>query len=115
MSNLWDFKHPYYALTGNYFSNDCHADYRSWESFIESEGDSDMDYNLVYRWDWDKKERTLSIFYVGQRKALHRSVSVFVLETEEELIKPWLEARWEHMRLIWAPFSGIEDLKEADE
>src|SRR4051794_6539869 len=93
---LWEIDHPYYASQGNYFSNDCHTDYPSWAEFVEAEGDSDLDMNLVYRWDWKVPDpddydldeeplppETLDLFYVGQRKALHRSVSVEVRREDE--------------------------------
>jgi len=113
---LWEVDHPYYPSQGNYFSNDCHTDYASWAEFMEEEGDSDLDMNLVYRWDWQVPApddyipfdaplpaETLDLFYVGQRKALHRSVSVEVRREDEPAIREWLTVRAEHMRRVWAP------------
>ena len=114
MSHLWESDHPYYACEGNYFSNDAHEAYRSWASFLESWGDVDMDYNLLYRWDWDKDERSLKLFFMMQRKARCMSVEVFVLEGEDEpQVREWLEPRWEKMRAIWAPLSGWSEQNES--
>lgn len=117
---LFESDHQYYCNEGNYFSNDCHSSHDSWEDFISEEGDSDMDYNLVFRWDWrraeddnekplptrdDERKDRLLLFYMGQRKALARSVSVAVCRNDEPAVRAWLAKRWEHMRKLWAPFS----------
>jgi hypothetical protein len=124
--HLWEFDHPYYASEGNYFSNDCHVNYASWAEFMESEGDADMDYNLVYRWDWKPIEYieddspagqaayhakyddnyrayTLSVYWMGQRKALARSTDVSVCRSDEPAVREWLMARAEHLRRVWEP------------
>lgn len=114
-ARLWEVDHPYYATQGNYFSNGYHADYGSWADFIEDQGDLDLDMNLVYRWDWqvpnpddyeadeELPPETLDLFYVGQRKAIHRSVSVEVRREDEPAIREWLTVRAEHMRRVWEP------------
>lgn len=103
MASLRGADHPYYATHGNYYSNECYAEYEGWDDFLESEGDSDPDLNLVYRWDWHGNQ--LSIFYVGQRKALHRSALVSVDSTDEPRIREWLELRWETIVRNWWPIS----------
>ncbi len=102
---LWEFDHPYYCQEGNFYARDCHQRYDSWTSFVSEEGDSDMDYNLLFRWDWitkgDKNE--LRLYFQGQRKALCRSVYVSVEKTNEPAIRKWLTERADHMRSIWSP------------
>ena len=115
---LKEFNHPYYAATGNFFSTDCHTDYDSWGEFEESEGSSDLDMNLVYRWDWKAPDPddytgeeddvmpnhdTLEVFYIGQRKALARSVAVAVKDEDEPAVREWLTIRAEHLRKVWEP------------
>lgn len=113
---LWETDHPYYAEEGNYYSNGCHAEVETWTDFLSDFGDDDLDMNLVYRWDWnvpdpndygDDEEvptESLSIFYVGQRKALLRSVAVSTVErSEEPEIRAWLAVRAEHLRKVWEP------------
>ena len=111
---LWEVKHPYYAEEGNYAMKDCHVEYGSWADFVEEEGDSDLDYNLVYRWDWrlpdaDDEEpcEVLKIYFMGQRKALCRSVEVAVTKADEEAVRAYLLPRWEKLRELWAPLSGV--------
>ncbi|TKJ24348.1 hypothetical protein [Blastococcus sp. CCUG 61487] len=113
--HLWEVDHPYYSTHGNYFSRDYHAAYGSWVEFVEDAGDDDLDMNLVYRWDWQVPDpddyepdeemppETLDLFYVGQRKAIHRSVSVTVQREDEPAIRDWLIVRAEHMRRVWEP------------
>jgi hypothetical protein len=122
---LWEVEHPYYCAEGNYFSNECHQEYGSWQAFLRTEGDADMDYNLVYRWDWEcdddetdtvdgRKEYasrfgmrdhawTLKLFFMGQRKALARSVHVSVCKDDEPSVRVWLSERAEYLRKIWEP------------
>lgn len=119
MRHLWEIDHPYYAAHGNYFSIECHERYPSWAQFFEWEGDLDLDMNLVYRWDWtvpdpsdyDEDEEmpaeTLDLFYVGQRKAKLRSVSVVVQREDEPAIRKWLTIRAEHIRKVWEPLLDV--------
>ena len=47
--------HPYYCNEGNYLAgnNDQpHDHYQTWESFMDAWGDSDMDYNFLFRCDY---------------------------------------------------------------
>lgn len=117
---LWEPEHPYYAQEGNFFNNDCHASYSSWAEFLENDGSEDLDYNLVYRWDWQVPEpgegpalppgvERLLLFFIGQRKALARSVEVLVLREQEPAIRAWLEPRWHKLLDIWAPLSARGD------
>jgi len=113
--HLWDFKHPYYATEGNYYSNDCHIDYETWQEFIDEQGDADLDMNLLYRWDWEVPDpddyepeeempgETVALFFMGQRKALARSARVSVTRDQEDEIRAWLTVRAAHMRLVWEP------------
>ena len=118
MTHLWEIDHPYYASQGNYYARPdegLHAEFSSWAEFYEDQGDADLDMNLVYRWDWtvpdpndyeDGEElppETLDLFYVGQRKALLRSVSVEIQREDEPAIREWLVVRAEHMRRVWEP------------
>lgn len=124
MTHLWEVDHPYYASHGNYYASpptDCYQEFASWQEFYESEGDADLDMNLIYRWDWkvpdpddytpfeeDVPPETLNLFYIGQRKALARSVSVEVQREDEPAIREWLIVRAEHMAKVWEPMLKLE-------
>lgn len=116
---LWESKHAYYAQEGNYFSNDCHTEFKRWQDFLAEEGESDLDYNLVYRWDWDESDDTgesstftgddyyrngtLRIYFMGQRNARCRSVFVSVCRADEPAVRAWLQPRLDHLAALWAP------------
>lgn len=121
---LFDVDHPYYCSDSNYFAsgtNQPFTSYSSWEDFLEEEGDADFDMNLVFRWDWKPKLTgqgatriddnyrgyTLSIFWMGQRKGLFRVTETDVCRADELAVRTWLAARWQHLQLLWAPFSGV--------
>jgi hypothetical protein len=118
--HLWEVEHDYYCNEGNYFSNDCHAEYSRWQDFAEATKDEDFDYNLVFRWDWkgptdDSGENVppnadpyyrdgrLLIFYMGQRKGLYRYVEVSVCQADEPAVREWLKPRLAHLLKLWAP------------
>jgi hypothetical protein len=119
---LWEADHKYYCSESNYFSNDTFSSHKSWASFIAEEGDGDMDYNLVFRWDWREggdwgagdytgddnyRNGLLQIFYVGQRKGLFRCVQVDVCRADEPGVRAFLEPRLAHLMALWGPLEGV--------
>lgn len=132
MKRLWEVKHPYYCSDSNYYVGGApqridtfgfhrdfqpfdHFEYDSWDAFEEWK-DSDMDYNLVFRWDWkiadpddyDEDEEVpqeiFSIYVMMQRKGRFVILSFPAKREEEPEIREWLKPRWEHMKLLWEPF-----------
>lgn len=118
--HLWEVDHPYYANEGNYFSQDCHTTFKTWPRFAADSADEDLDLNLVYRWDWKEGEDDeagafngdenyrngrLLIFYIGQRKALARSVEIEVCRADEPAVIEWLRPRFAKLMDIWEPLS----------
>lgn len=108
--HLWDVDHDYYCNENNYFSNDCHEEYSTWADFLDEEGDVDMDYNLLFRWDWklpdpESEQFTdeLQLFFIGQRKGLFRSVTVIVHPDDESSVREWLLPRFSRMVTLWKP------------
>lgn len=107
--------HPYYAAEGSYFAVGWHTEFGSWAEFIEEQGSNDLDYNLLYRWDWripdpDDYEpgeelpgESVSLYFVHQRKGITRSACAQVRPEDEPAIREWLLVRAEHMRSLWEP------------
>lgn len=115
--HLWEYEHPYYCNEGNFYQRGCHATFDSWADFIAAEGDADPDLNLVFRWDWKQgaNQDTLLLFYMGQRKALCRSVGVRVWKDDEPAIREWLIGCANHMRKLWEPLiPSLEELPVSD-
>lgn len=98
-----------------------HTNYACWNDFMGEWGMSDLDMNLVFRWDWDKADPedyeyeleedpdfelpgdTLKVYFYLQRKAYGHSVFVDVTEDDEPAVREWLQVRAEHMRNLWEP------------
>jgi hypothetical protein len=121
MQHLWEAKHPYYCNEGNYFNNGCGDEFKTWAQFHEAYADSDMDMNLVFRFDWREGEDwgagafngdanyrngKLLIFWMGQRKGLYRWSEIQVCRADEPVVIEFLKPRWEHMRELWAPLAA---------
>ena len=116
--HLWEQQHPYYCNEGNYFSNDCGREFKRFSDFWEEAEGEDLDYNLIFRWDWvegedwgaeefdgDENYRNgiLKLFYMGQRKGLYRYVTVQVCRADEPAVIEFLRPRADQMRAIWTP------------
>ena len=129
MPKLWEIDHPYYCNEGNYFASGdkTMAYYESWSNFVDSEGDADLDMNLIFRFDWvppyedgdsekpikwvgdeNYRDSTLKLFYMGQRKGLYRYAEVEVCRADEPAVREWLKVRWDHMKKLWEPLSNEE-------
>lgn len=119
---LWEAKHPYYCNEGNYYANGNNqpcAKYPSWADFVSSEGDADLDYNLLFRWDWEEgdgeesnftgdiyyRNGRLLLFWMGQRKGLYRWSEVSVCRADEDAVRAWLRPRFDHLLSLWAPIA----------
>ncbi|WP_030149529.1 hypothetical protein [Mycetocola saprophilus] len=124
--HLWEHNHSYYCTEGCYFVGGreyhlVHAKHESWADFMDDWGDSDPDYNLLFRWDWVREDPadyayeiaedpsfeipgdTLKLFFFLQRKAKPFSHHIAVKPEDEPAVREWLTAKAEHMRGIWAP------------
>jgi hypothetical protein len=120
---LYEVKHAYYCNEGNYFASGADrpmASYPTWALFVAAEGDSDMDYNLLFRWDWqegDEEESNftgdiyyrngkLLLFWMGQRKGLYRWSEVSVCRADEPAVREWLQPRLDYLVALWSPLSA---------
>jgi hypothetical protein len=111
--HLWEIDHPYYCNEGNYFSRACGSYFKSWADFLTEWGDADIDYNLLFRFDWvegedhelpvfngDEHYRNgrLKIFWMGQRKGIYQFSIVDVCRADEPDVIAFLRPRWEHLK-----------------
>ncbi len=118
--HLWEAKHPYYCSDQCYFSAKAIVDtYGTWQEFVEASKDDDFDLNLLFRWDWNLGEEhdlpihtdpyyrdgELDLFFMLQRKGYHRVARISVCKADEDLVRVWLNLRWEHMQTLWKPCS----------
>lgn len=123
MKHLWEADHAYYCNDGNYFAsgnNQPGGHYKSWAEFHEEFGDADMDYNLLFRWDWREGEDHnlppyngddyyrnghLMVCWMGQRKGLYRWDIVEVCRADEPAVIEFLRPRWEYLKALWEPLT----------
>lgn len=120
--HLWEVHHAYYCNNGNYFNNDCGHEYKSWHEFLDEMGDADMNYNLLFRWDWEEGEdhglaeyngddnyrhAKFNLYFMGQRKGLFTYSIVDVCRADEPAILEYLAPRWRYINSLWEP-CGIQ-------
>ena len=117
--HLWEAEHAYYCNLGNYFNNDCGSEFKSFQDFLAEFGDSDMDYNLLFRWDWKEddpetgensfkgdvnyRNGRLELFWMGQRKGLYQYSVVEVCRADEPAVIAFLKPRMAHLLSLWSP------------
>lgn len=123
--HLWEANHSYYCTESNYYapeSDQPEAYYKSLADFLIEEGDSDLDLNLLFRWDWTEggedndgnelpkfngdfnyRNGRLTLFWMGQRKGLYRWSIVEVCRADEPEVINFLRKRMQHLFSLWAP------------
>lgn len=122
--HLWEINHPYHCSDTNYYVNGyerpAHGQTRhdSWAAYIAEFGleHTDMDYNLVFRWDWKpvaesedewseyEDSDTLHLYHMQQRRGNFQVHIVRVNRDDEPEVRKYLSTYAEHMRKIWEPF-----------
>lgn len=129
---LHEIGHPYHCSRGNYYARGDQqptSHYKSWADFMSEEGDSDMDYNLVFRWDWtirdgkgedvepnpdpNYRDGELQVCFMVQRKGLYRWVTIEVCGADDEAVRSWLQGRLDHLMRCWAPI-GVREIPTAE-
>ena len=122
--HLWEVDHDYYCNESNTVRHG------SWSEFVEGMGKSDLDMNLLFRWDWsvhkddDEKpihhpdpyyrDATLQTFWVMQRKGYLACHEVSVCRNDEPEVRKWLASRFTHLAKLWLPLSPADVQDESD-
>lgn len=109
--HLWECDHPYMCKERNYFTTkNTTVEFKSFANFIESMGNSDLDMNLLFRWDWEENEiaqddnyrnGTLSIFFMAQRMGFHFCHKIDVCRNDEDAVMEFLKVRLQHLMKLW--------------
>lgn len=108
-------EHDYYCSDSPCHNLGFETDYKNFKDFYNEMGNSDDDMNLVFRFDIKTRDEDeidnntskyfMEIFMVHQRKG--RFVPFFIeniYETDFELIKEYLERKFNKIKQIWNPF-----------
>jgi hypothetical protein len=111
VKHLWEVDHAYYCSASDGGGEEC----ETWAEFLDEWNDADMDYNLLFRFDWhdaDNKDNDiedgideLELFYVQQRKGRISKVTVKVGKPQENEIIEWLKVRLAYLRELWQPIA----------
>ncbi|AWB21192.1 hypothetical protein DA075_09935 [Methylobacterium currus] len=118
---LWEANHSYYCSESNFYSRDPHTKWDMWSSFVEEFGNSDLDYNLVFRWDWYEgddwgageyngddyyRNGRLLMFFIMQRKGIFACHEISVCRADEPSVITFLKPRLAYLRDLWAPLDS---------
>lgn len=121
--HLWEVDHSYHCNEENFFSSqDRHKtiwEFKTWAEFMAEMADADMDYNLLFRWDWSENDPMtdaptyngddyyrngrLSLFFMHQRKGYHSTSIVNVCRADEPEVIAFLRPRLNHLMALWSP------------
>ncbi|MGO7115546.1 hypothetical protein ACCS79_03440 [Rhizobium johnstonii] len=120
IKHLWQVEHDYYCSENNYFNGDQHRRWKSWAEFTDEFGNSDIDQNLVFRFDWKEgkanglpehngddyyRNGELQVCFIGQRRGLFFCSTVEVCRADEPSVIAWLKPRHEHLFKLWEPLA----------
>ena len=124
--HLWESKHSYYCTEDNYFRSPGSGtetvwEFKSWADFLAEMHDADMDYNMLFRWDWTEenddggetfsgdpyyRNGKLKMFFMVQRKGFHSCSIIDVCRADEPAVIEYLRPRLDHLLSLWSPLIG---------
>ena len=127
-AHLWEVDHPYYCSETNYYRSEIPTRFRSWHEFESEMGDSDLDLNLVFRWDWREgdgwdlpeyngddnyRNGLFMVFFMGQRKGLFWCAEVEVCRADEPAVIAFLQPRLDRLAAMWLPLKPEPEKDDA--
>lgn len=122
--------HPYYCCDSNYYSNKAEQEFKTWKEFHDVyNDDTDLDFNLVFRFDFrikgnkidsypeylEKESWTedevhdgdlyMAIYIMQQRhgKFVPAEIKTIVREDMPEIEK-FLDRCYNHLKMLWNEF-----------
>lgn len=122
--HLWEVEHPYYCSESGYFhTQEKHQTiwtFPSWAEYAAEMGNSDLDYNLLFRWDWHEsadhgdgssefngdvnyRNGRLYLFVMHQRKGYKSTGIVEVCRADEPAVIEFLKPRLAYLMNLWEP------------
>ena len=118
-------EHPYYCSESNYYRNEASTRWETMTELLDDMGESDVDMNLVFRWDikpkrdYETDELTggyyAEIFIIHQRKGIFHPCHIkSVTEADIPKLKEYLLKSWGTLNELWEPLSD-QRIKESDD
>lgn len=106
--------HDYYCHTSNYNSNEAAQHFNTWAEFYQEFHDSDLDMNLIFRWDIKEKESKgeyyMEVFMMLQRKGMFMPVNISnVFEDDVKTIVAFLQLHYNKLQHLWTPLSNYSN------
>jgi hypothetical protein len=101
-------EHDYYCSDSNFYSNEASAKYEVFADFYEEFIDADVDMNLVFRWDLQKREESdrysMQIFMMHQRKGIFSPIRISLFDEKDiPLFIKYIKPHIEKLKQIWQP------------
>ncbi|MGX6999850.1 hypothetical protein [Caballeronia sp. KNU42] len=125
--HLWEEKHAYYCTEGGYTHTQAQHktvwEFKSLADFLAEMADADMDYNLLFRWDWEEQNEDgeptyngddnyrngkLKLFFMVQRKGFHSCSIIEVCRADEPRVIEFLKPRMQYLFDLWSPLTLAE-------
>lgn len=118
MKHLWEVDHASYCNDGDYYSNGCIFESKSWADFHDAMSATDLDYTLLFRFDWRDTESwgatdytgddyyrngKLHLYFVHQHKGRFIARIVDVCRADEPAVIEFLKPRMEYLFALWEP------------
>jgi uncharacterized protein YydD (DUF2326 family) len=107
--------HPYYCSESNFYSNEANEEYETMTDFLEEYKDSEVDLNLIFRWDILQTTSNKNIgtgkywamvFMIKQRKGIFSPIIIkSINEKEAVLFEEVAKKHWDRLKDIWRPLS----------
>lgn len=115
VEDLKNANHSYYCNDNNYYSNDSVFTFHTFADLLDEMGSSDMDYNLLFRWDIKAKyddesgddiegEYSLFLYWMHQRKGRFVvNIQQYLQQNDVESFLEFVKPRFEHLKSLWEP------------
>lgn len=101
--------HDYYCSESNYYSNDAGQKWENFQDFYDEYKDADVDMNLIFRWDINKRDDGMlymEVFIIHQSKGIFAPHFIEnVGENDFESIKTLLQPHLDKLSKNWLPFT----------
>ena len=109
-------EHPYYANESNYYTNDYPTEWETVDDFLDEFENADVDMNLVFRFDINKKtdddgeiikgQFDAWIYIIYQRKGIYAPNHInTITDSDMPRLNEYLRKHWTRMNDNWSPIS----------
>lgn len=102
--------HPYYCCGSNFYSYEPNYTWETATDFLNEFEESDIDMNLVFRWDINEEDvgrYSADVFIMAQRNGIYTPQHIrSINEQEIDRFARYLKKHWHRLNELWAPLSS---------